>query len=276
MLIFLKLGGSILTDKNRRETARYETIRRIAVEVGRALASRDDLSLVIGHGSGSYGHFAASEYGVHLGHLEDWRGFAITSAAAARLDRLIADEFLQAGVPVVSLQPSASAHCENGELVEMAWHPVRLLLDKGLIPLVYGDVAWDSQNECTIISTEQILVYLAQHVRPRRIIMVGEVPGVMTADPHIDPHAVRLPLISSANFAEVRNMLGGSGGVDVTGGMLGKVASLYRLIEEQRDLTVRFVSGQRPGVIEKALLGQGHDEGTLMQWHSTASGNSLP
>ena len=71
-------------------------------------------------------------------------------------------------------------------------------------------------------------------------------------------------------------MLGGSGGVDVTGGMLGKVTSLYRLVEEQRDLTVHFVSGQRPGMIEKALLGRGDDEGTLMQWQSAARGNSLP
>jgi len=222
--------------------------------------------MVIGHGSGSYGHFAAMEYGVHLGHLRDWRGYAVTSAAAARLNRLIADAFLDANVPVVTMQPSASARCEDGQLVELAVAPIRFLLDKSLIPLVYGDVSWDSEKGCAIISTEQIFVHLARHLRPKRIIMVGEVHGVFTADPQRDPRAVRLPEISSRNITEVQEMLSGSGGVDVTGGMLSKVMALYYLVQEQPGVVVQFISGKRPGVVKDVLLGRGQNEGTVLHW----------
>lgn len=265
-LLFLKLGGSVITDKSRRETPRLDVIHRIAAEVARALAGRDDLSLVIGHGSGSYGHFAAQQYGVHLGNLRDWHGYAATSAAAARLNRLVADGFLCAGVPIVSLQPSASARCVAGELVRLASGPVRFLLGKGLVPLVYGDVAWDTEMGCTIVSTEHVFAYLARRLRPKRIVMVGEVHGVFTADPRRDSPAVRLPLISPRNISDVRKMLGGSAGVDVTGGMLSKVMTLCDLIKEQRDLVAQFVSGEQPEMVEKVLRGQAADEGTIMQW----------
>ena len=57
------------------------------------------------------------------GNLQDWRGYAETSAAAQRLNRLVTDALLSEGVRVVSLQPSASARCHDGELVEMAIDP---------------------------------------------------------------------------------------------------------------------------------------------------------
>ncbi|MBN1319078.1 MAG: hypothetical protein JXA42_26580, partial [Anaerolineales bacterium] len=58
-VLFLKLGGSLITDKTRRETPRFDVIKWLAAEVREALDRRPDLKLVIGHGSGSFGHFAA-------------------------------------------------------------------------------------------------------------------------------------------------------------------------------------------------------------------------
>ena len=265
-LVFLKLGGSIITDKRRYETPRPMVITRIARELSAALQARPDMKLLLGHGSGSFGHFHADKYLVREGHLEDWRGYAETSAAAQRLNRIVTDALLAEGVCVVSVQPSASALCHDTDLVEVGVDRIVKLLQHGAVPLVYGDVALDDVQGCTIISTEQIFSYLARYLRPQRIIMVGEVPGVYSGDPQRDSIVRLVPEISSRNYEQVEQMLSTSFGVDVTGGMLSKVKNLFDLIGEQPNLTVRIITGRRNRLIERVLLDPDLREGTLLRY----------
>jgi isopentenyl phosphate kinase len=265
-LVFLKLGGSLITDKRRFETPRPAVITRVAKEIATALKARPDLQLVLGHGSGSFGHFAADRYRVHEGNLRDWRGYAETGAAAQRLNRLVTDALLAEGVRAVSLQPSASALCSAGELVELAVDPVATLLAHGAVPLLYGDVALDRVKGSAIISTEQILGFLAQSLRPQRIIMVGEVAGVYSGDPQRDSIVRLIPEINSENYAQVQKALSASFGVDVTGGMLSKVQMLYQLVQDQPNLVVRIISGQRAGLVERVLQDPALAEGTLLRY----------
>lgn len=265
-LVFLKLGGSLITDKLRREMPRPDVIGRLAAEVRSALDERPDLRIVLGHGSGSFGHFAAERYQVHRGHLQDWRGYAETGAVAQRLNRLVTDAFLAAGVPAVSLQPSASARCRGGELVELAAEPVRRLIQHGAVPLVYGDVALDDVQGCAIISTEQVMIHLARALRPQRILLAGQVEGVFSADPRHDPTAQLIPAIAARHEDEIAPALTGSHGVDVTGGMLSKVRLLCALIREQPELTVRILTGERAGVVQAALTNATLTDGTCLRY----------
>ena len=265
-LVFLKLGGSLITDKNREATAREEVIRRVAREVRQVLDARPDLRLVLGHGSGSFGHFVGRRYGTRQGIRDEtsWRGYAETGAAAARLNRLVTDAFLAAGVPVLSVQPSASARCRDGELLSMEVRPINVALAHGLVPLVYGDVALDEVRGCTIISTEQIFAWLADQLHPQRIILAGVVDGVFDRDPLRDPAARPIAEITPATFPAIGRQLAGSHGVDVTGGMLSKVREMLALIERQPDLKVHLISGQEPGRIVRALLRQKPIGGTVL------------
>lgn len=265
-LVFLKLGGSLITDKRRFETPRPAVITRLAKEIQAAREARPDLQLVLGHGSGSYGHIVADRYKVTQGRLEDWRGYAETAIAAQRLNRLVTDTLLAEGVPVVSLQPSASARCHDGQLVELAVDPVAGLVRHGLVPLVYGDVALDDVRECTIISTEQIFGLLARSLRPQRIIMVGEVSGVYSGDPHRDAIVRLIPEITTRNYGEMQEMLASSDAVDVTGGMASKVEGLLALIQEQPNLTVRIITGRHNQMLERVLLDPTLREGTLLRY----------
>ena len=265
-LVFLKLGGSIITDKRRYETPRPMVIARIAKELNAALQARPDIKLLLGHGSGSFGHFVADKYHMREGHLKDWRGYAETSAAAQRLNRVVTDAFLAEGVCVVSVQPSASALCHDGDLVEVGVDCIAKLLQRGVVPVVYGDVALDDVQGCTIISTEQIFAYLARYLRPQRIIMVGEVPGVYSGDPQRDSIVRLIPEITSRNYEQVEQMLSTSFGVDVTGGMLSKVSTLFNLIREQPNLTVRIISGRRNHLVERVLIDPDLSEGTLLRY----------
>jgi isopentenyl phosphate kinase len=255
--VFVKLGGSVITDKRRPSTARPEVIRRLAAELKAALAARPGLRVLLGHGSGSFGHIPARKYHVRQGIPPDgeWWGYAETGVAAARLNRIVADLLLEEGVPVWSVQPSASAVCVGGRLVSCAIGPIQAAIEHGLVPLIYGDVAFDERQGCTIISTEELFLYLARQVPVHSIVMVGEVDGVYDRDPLVDPQAVRIPRITPASFAGLQAQLGGSYAVDVTGGMLTKVEAMVSLVASGHVDRVHLISGRRRGALNRALLG---------------------
>lgn len=260
MVTFLKLGGSLITDKTRPAWPQLDVLQRLAQEVSAALGQRPEMQLLIGHGSGSFGHFAAKPYNTREGvsGRAQWRGYAEVSAAAARLNRLVTDTFLSAGVPVLSLQPSASARCRDGVLQYLDLAPVQSALEAGLVPLVYGDVALDTVRSGTIISTEEILSFLAHPLQPERIILLGAVAGVLDAAGQVIPH------IRPRQFEEIAAQLGGSHGVDVTGGMLSKVASMVDLVIENPQLSVQIFSGIPVGALQAALVDPAWSPGTRL------------
>ncbi len=256
--VFLKLGGSLITDKSSPYTPRPEVIRRLAEEIREALTARPEMELVIGHGSGSFGHAAAASYGTRQGVRtpREWRGYAEVAAAAARLNRIVTDHFWEAGVPVLSLQPSASARCRDGELVHMEIAPILAALAHGLVPLIYGDVALDEIRGGTIISTEDLFVYLAPILAPQRILLVTQVAGVLDAEGRV------IPAISPTDIPALQPSLGGARGADVTGGMASKVERMAALVEQCPNLTVQIFSGEIPGMVLSALMNAGIPSGT--------------
>jgi len=267
-LVFLKLGGSLITDKGSPQTARGEVIRRIAGEIRAALDEVPTLRLVLGHGSGSYGHPPASKYGVQegLAGSDDWWGYAETAVVAARLNHLVCETFLEGGVPVVPLQPSASARCQDGTLVHLEVAPLETSLERSLVPVVYGDVSFDTERGSAVISTEQIFAYLAPHLKPTRVVLAGHVEGVFTADPLRETGTRLLSEVSVSALSGVEEMLTGSLDIDVTGGMLSKVRTMCQLIQGQPTITVRIFSGRKDGSIKRALVDPRVDEGTLLHW----------
>ena len=256
--IFLKLGGSLITDKNSAYTARRKTLARLAGEVHQARDANPDFSLLIGHGSGSFGHWAARPYGTRRGvHTPDqWRGYAEVAAAAARLNRIVSDAFLEASVPVLSLQPSASARCHNYALEYLDTRPIHAALAQKLVPLVYGDVALDGARGGTIISTEDIFLYLADELRPARILLLGKVEGVLDTSGNV------IPRITPGNLPTLRETLSGSAGVDVTGGMEDKVTQMIKLVQRCPETCVHILTGSVPGLLPRVLLDSTLDVGT--------------
>ena len=266
-LVFLKLGGSLLTDKTQEQALRPVVLARLASEVAAAVARRPDLGLVIGHGSGSFGHVTARKYRTRDGVATqaEWRGYAETACVAARLNRLVADALWSAGVPVLPIQPSASARCYDGELQNLDDRPIRTALAHGVAPLLYGDVALDGVRGGTIVSTEQLFAWLAARLAPQRIILVGEVEGVFTADPTRDPGAVLTEELTPTTLAAQAVALGSSRGVDVTGGMAAKVAEMFALLAAVRDLAaVQIISGLAPGLVQAVLLDPAYRAGTRL------------
>lgn len=271
-LVFIKLGGSLITDKRQRYHARKETIARLAGEIARASAADPSLKIVLGHGSGSFGHVAAREsgYDPHSGHPSPL-AFAQVAAAASTLNQIVREALLDAGVPALSLPPSASGRLRDGELVGMALDPIVDLLRLGIVPLVFGDVVLRADGAGGgIASTEMVFRLLAERLRPQRLLLLGIVEGVFERAPMDgEPQPPLLREITSHNWEAVRAGLGGSHGTDVTGGMVAKVAETLALVEAVLGLQARIVSGEEVGLLERLLLDTKLEAGTSI--HSSSS-----
>lgn len=245
MHTLIKLGGSLITDKRVENSFNADIMSRLAKEIAQA-QKNTPTSLIIGHGSGSFGHFAAHRHGTMSGVStpENWRGYAEVGRVAAMLNNLVMEKLIEAGLPILKLQPSASALCHDGELIQMALHPLEVALKNGLVPLVYGDVSLDEVRGGTIISTETIMTYLAKNLPVKRVLLVGEVDGVFDANGKV------IPRITPHTLADYQSALGGSYGTDVTGGMFAKVRDMVNLVKARPHLSIRIING---GVINCLL-----------------------
>lgn len=258
-LTLIKLGGSLITDKTVPNTFRSDIAARVAQELAEVYPELGDTGLIIGHGSGSFGHVAARQYRTIEGvrTRDEWRGFAHVARAAAELNHLLTTSLAAAGLPVMSISPSASGLARDGYLMQLAIEPLRILCSHGIVPVVHGDVCLDEMRGGTIVSTEAVFFFLARHLQVTRIFLLGEVDGVYDQEGRI------IDVITPKALAEVEGALGASRGVDVTGGMDTKVRDMVALVTDLPHLTVRIFSGLQPGLLREALLGSA-TPGTLI------------
>lgn len=257
----VKLGGSLVTDK---ASAELSVDVALVERLAREIAGAGTRPLVLVHGAGSFGHRIVARTGIHRGLSGDESLLAMgeTQRLQHELDNVVAEVLLAAGLPVMPVQASASAVMEAGVLRRMDVAAVREMVERGLIPLLYGVPAVDTVQGCSILSGDQIAPYVARHLGIPRLIHVTDVDGVFDADPAAEPGARRIDRVDRHNWDQVRVRLCGSASVDVTGGMAGKVESL--LVWARQGLSSRIVSGRVPGRLAQALAGQ--DVGTLVSW----------
>lgn len=269
MTILIKLGGSLITDKSEAKSFRREIVSRIARQVARLRALDQNIPIVIGHGSGSFGHFEAKKYSTIEGVSSDEErlGFARVGAVAAELSLLVQNEFLAAGLPTMRFQPSSMMVSSAGRLRSLDSRALSLALDQRLIPLIHGDIALDERIGGTIISTESLFAHLVQPLGVTRIILLGEVEGVL------NHHGELLSRIRPSSLETVRSALAGSGGIDVTGGMLQKVETMIALIGERPSLEVIIADGNTKNVLVDLLVKRSQI-GTLICADSTATPRS--
>lgn len=254
-LVFLKLGGSLITDKTRPYQPQLHRLSSLAGEIAGFLKEQPSVQLLLGHGSGSFGHTAASEYGT-LDGVQDahgWHGFAEVHHQAALLNGHVMETLHAADLPAVSFPPVASVLARDRKI--SYWDPVHLerALNRGLLPVIYGDTIFDEARGGTILSTEDLFAHLARELHPGHILLAGLEPGVWADFP---ARTRLLEGIRSAQYASLREGLGAAQGLDVTGGMLAKVDQMMDLVKSIQGLKVTIFSAVETGSLIKALRGE--------------------
>jgi isopentenyl phosphate kinase len=246
----LKIGGSVITDKEGQLAARTEEINRLAGEIQGAKVQ----NLIIVHGGGSFGHPSAEEYGIKEGYKEDSQkvGFSITHHYMTVLNGLFMDSLIWHDLPAVSVTPSSCIITENGRIKQFEDASVKSLISMGFTPVLYGDVVLDTKLGFTVLSGDQLVSALAMRFDAARVVVGVDVDGVYDADPKIVKTAKMLDRLTLAELKRVQGKLGMATACDVTGGMFGKMAELVSAVEQ--NIPVIVVNASKPRYVYKALV----------------------
>ena len=251
-LTVLKIGGSVITDKNGELAARTNEIDRLAEEIQKARVK----GLIIVHGGGSFGHPSAQKYRIKEGLKEDSQkiGFSETHHFMTVLNGLFMDSLIWRQVPAVSVTPSSCTITENGRIKHFEDASIKALLNMRFIPVLYGDAVLDSKQGFTILSGDQLVSSLAMRFNADRIVMGVDVDGLYDADPKIEKAAKILRHPKLDELKELRRKLPEPAARDVTGGMFGKVVELLPAVEQAIPVTI--MNASKPGYVRRVLEGK--------------------
>lgn len=212
----IKLGGSVITDKDEPLSINVPALLGIGEEIAAAMRETD-LSLAIVHGGGSYGHPSVRECLDRKGVIDE-PCYVRTTYLMSELSLTVTQVLIAAGVPAVMLTTrsvcavkSGRPDCGLGIAAEMA--------GRGLVPVLFGDGVL-SDDGYEVISGDDIVWLLAKAMGDAEVVFVTDVDGIFDKDPRKAPDA---RLLTEVSASEAMSFVGGSGKTDVTGGMRSKL-----------------------------------------------------
>jgi isopentenyl phosphate kinase len=263
-LIILKLGGSVITRKNASEpTLDTENLTRICREISESSYG----NLIIVHGAGSYGHLYAKEYDIGAeinseNELERKKqGFSKTQNSVKDLNAMVCKHLQNQGIPTVSIQPSSFIKTRNKRIITADLDLIKQYLDLGFVPVIYGDVVLDANEKIkmAVLSGDQLIKYLAEHLKPELVVLGSDVDGVYNQDPKDNPRAKLIKVVTSRKDLQ---SLGTTKTVDVTGGMGGKIDELLEIAKN--GIESEIINANTNNNIKRALNGE-KEIGTLIK-----------
>ena len=217
MTTVLKLGGSLITEKDRPETLDGAALDAAAD----AVASHAE-GLVLVHGGGSFGHHHASEHGVTTTEgTRDPAAVMAVHAAMKTLNGLVVSRLHDRDAPALPVHPLSAASRDADGTLTLPTGQVETMLEEGFLPVLHGDGVAHAGAGVTVLSGDELVVRLARSLDADRVGLCSTVPGVLDADDEVVPEI--------RDFDEVADVLGASDATDVTGGMAGKVRQLLEL-----------------------------------------------
>ncbi|MEM1509465.1 MAG: isopentenyl phosphate kinase [Thermofilaceae archaeon] len=218
-LVIVKLGGSLITDKEKPFTLRKDALEEASIKLAEIAKS---IKLLIVHGGGSYGHYAvALSTGSQLNLITD------VTYWMTLLNLEVIASMRKHGLPVVGLPTYAIARLdENGDCL-LNVELVRAFLCMGVIPVTYGGLARKGES-LAILSGDTLASELAIRLGASKLVFLMDVDGVYTLDPRADS---RSSFIKNFTRDDLELVKQGSRGLDVTGGIGLKLKEALRAAE---------------------------------------------
>jgi isopentenyl phosphate kinase len=251
--VILKIGGSVITEKDSDipECAKIEDIDRLSHEIAE-FKSESDSNLILVHGAGSFGHPQAKEY--KLDEEFDAHGAYLTHASVKKLNSIVLESLNKAGVPSLPVHPLNSCLFDNGKLAYFQLEQIKVMLERGIVPVLHGDVVMDRIKGVAVLSGDRIIPHLALELRASKIGAGSNVDGVL------DERGNVIKKITPLSFMDMKKHIKGSASIDVTGGMLGTGSEFLELAS--KGISSRIFNASRKGMVSRFLYGE--DVGTLI------------
>ena len=245
-MILIKLGGSIITNKEKPLTPRKKVVEKIAKNI-----KKISEPIVIVHGGGSFGHYWSVKYDMHtMPKKYNLHGVAIVKNSMIDLNKIILDSFVKNKLNPYSLPPTDFMLGNKPNVKKIK--QIELIAKSGLIPITYGDALWYGDKKTYILSGDKIMTYLAKILKPKLSIFALNEDGLYS-----DLKTKKLIYeLKGENPKISENKM------DVTGGMTRKVEEATKIAK--MGMNVFFVNGNKPERIVKAVKNRKY-EGTLFR-----------
>ena len=234
-MILIKLGGSIITNKEKPLSPRRKTIDSIAKSL-----KKNSEPIIIVHGGGSYGHYWSVKYDMHTKEKKyDLRGVAIIKNSMIELNKIILDSLLKNKLSPYCLPPTD--FMSGNKPISKKVKEIEKIAKSGMIPVTYGDALWFGQNKTFILSGDKIMTHIAKILKPRLTIFALNEDGVYS-----DLKSKKLIYELKGERPSISENK-----MDVTGGMTRKIEEASKIAK--MGMNVFFVNGNKPERIVKAV-----------------------
>ena len=253
-LVILKIGGSVITDKkHNKKIINKKKLKRIIKEIAYA-KNKNNFSLIIIHGAGSFGHKIAKSFDFKNGYKNRSQIKAISdiSLDLKKLNIEILKHLKRENIFSITFAQSSAWKMTNKRLCNCDLSIINKYLQLNLTPILYGDILIDSKLGFSILSGDQIVCYLAKKLHAERVLIGTDLDGIFESDPKINKNA---KLIKKVDRNNIKNLsLGQSLSTDITNGMKGKVDELIRLAKFGIESEIINIS--KPNILKRSLNGQ--------------------
>ena len=245
-MILIKLGGSIITNKERPLSARRKAIESILKQIKKINEPK-----IIVHGGGSYGHYWSVKYNMHTKPAKyDARGVAIVKNSMIELNKIILDIAVKNRINAYCLPPTDFMN--GNRSIKNKILTMNDISKSGLTPITFGDALWFGQKKSYILSGDVIMTTIAKVLKPRLSVFVLNVDGVYS---NLKTKKLIYDFKKEKPTISINKM-------DVTGGMTRKIAEAVKI--SRSGLNVFFTNGNKPQRITDAVTGKKF-EGTLFR-----------
>ncbi len=245
-MILIKLGGSIITHKQKPLTPNLKAINKITAQLKKV---REPIIIV--HGGGSFGHYWSVIYDMHTKPAKyNTKGISAVKNSMVTLNKIILDSFQNHKLNPYCLPPTDFMFGNKINIKKIK--EISKIAKAGMIPISYGDVLWHGKNNFYILSGDKIMRILAKILKPRLAIFVLNVDGVYS-----DMKTKKLLYEIKDQSTSISKI-----GMDVTGGMTRKIKEAT--IISKSGIKVFLVNGNKPERIVNAIKGKNF-EGTVFR-----------
>lgn len=258
-LVVLKLGGSLITFKDKPLAVNYANIRITVRAIAAALPLLEDARLFILHGGGSFGHYYAKKYGLSTRlQITDPKHVSVITGAMMDLHSIVLKEMLKAKVPCMTILPSQILTESGAALSSGGEKYLEALFDSGLVPITFGNVHV-SKKGSRIVSGDRLALAVVKSFGKQnsRVVFGMDVDGIFP-DEKMEGAIIDELSERSDVRSELRHF-------DVTGGISSKIQTGLELSRCGAD--VFFVNGSKPARLKAALEGRRNVKGTKIYSH---------
>lgn len=221
-IIVIKLGGSVITNKKTTGKLRSKVISELGEQILGLVKLGHKIILI--HGAGGNIHKLAKKYNLQNGAQSRQQiiGALEIQNEISILQSKVSGILQSQALPIFPLQTSSLFEFKNRNLKLLNRGLIDKILDHKAIPLLTGSMVPDDHKKWSILSGDNLAIFLAKLYHSKQIYFLTDVDGFLVQDPEL----MRLVVVPKLSASELQQQIAAYKNYqaqDATGEMIGKL-----------------------------------------------------